>query len=108
MTNKKKNANGDILSPELKEAAIKLLLANENDIGDHVNKESPLVEAITSFKWEATGDSCPECAEGNIERLSGMMIGPWGGRIRCTNCSYEDTVAKYLVDSMVGVEPIRE
>jgi hypothetical protein len=105
---KKKNTNGDIISPELKETALKLLLANENGIRDHVSHENSLLKSITSFKWEATKDSCPKCIEGSIERLSGMMIGPWGGRVRCNNCSYEDTVAKYLVDSMVGVEPIRE
>lgn len=105
---KKKNGNGDIISPELKEAAIKLFLAHENGIRDHVNHDNSLVQSITSFKWELTKDNCPKCAEGNIERLSGMMIGPWGGRVRCTSCSYEDTVARYLIGNMVSVETVKE
>lgn len=76
-----------------------------------MKKPIPLqVTTLFAISWSPCGPefSCPRCKAG-MERTTGlMMMSPWAGSVRCTQCDYRDSVTGYLGRSMVKVEPLPE
>ena len=66
------------------------------------------VTTLFAISWSPCGPefSCPRCKAG-MERTTGLMLmSPWAGSVRCTQCDYRDSVTGYLGRSMVQVEPL--
>lgn len=60
------------------------------------------------FQWVPApeGSQCPHC-KGALERTTSLMLSSsFTGSVRCTACTYKDTVCGYLGRSMIQVEPM--
>lgn len=60
------------------------------------------------MRWEPLDDSfsCPKC-QSTMERTAGIFFpGTFSGSVRCTKCSYRDSVASFLCTSILRVEPL--
>ena len=81
------------------------------ELGEAAQKPLPLqVANLFAISWSPCGPefSCPRCKAG-MERTTGLMLmSPWAGSVRCTQCDYRDSVTGYLGRSMVQVEPLPE
>lgn len=52
------------------------------------------------------GSQCPHC-KGALERTAGRSLASaFAGSVRCTVCTYKNTVCGYLGQSMIQVEPM--
>lgn len=66
------------------------------------------LRALFRINWVPApeGFACPLC-KGKLERTCGHMLSsPWSGSVRCTACTYRDSVCSYLARSMFSVEPM--
>lgn len=81
------------------------------ELWEAAQKPIPLqVTNLFAISWSPCGPefSCPRCKAG-MERTTGLMLmSPWAGSVRCTQCDYRDSVTGYLGRSMVQVEPLPE
>jgi hypothetical protein len=89
----------DPTDPKLIQALI------NNHVGKHIQDNFALVFGL---RWEPApeGFLCPHC-NGAMERTVGLMLmSPWVGSVRCTDCKYRNSVCGYLGQSMIRVEPM--
>jgi hypothetical protein len=70
-------------------------------------RASAAMREIFAIRWVAVdGLACPQC-EGTLERSHGVLLAsPWVGSVRCTQCAYRQSVAAFLGQKIVSVEPL--
>lgn len=87
------------------------IVREARELLEAMKKPIPLqVTNLFALSWSPCGPefSCPRCKAG-MERTTGlMMMSPWAGSVRCTQCDYRDSVTGYLGRSMIQVEPMPE
>jgi len=84
-------------------------IANMLDAQRAASLLTPLqVTNLFGIRWESASEefSCPRC-EARLERTRGLMLmSPWAGSVRCTECEYRDSVTGYLGRSLIQVQPM--
>lgn len=92
---------------------VEALLKNQREVAEHLDRRplgghSDLFDGVFGTRWELAPDfQCLKC-KGPLERTRGLMLmSPWAGAVRCTQCDYRDSVAGYLGKSMIKVEPMQ-
>ena len=86
----------------------------DTKIEEHLDRRplggnSEIFDGVLGTRWELAPDcQCFKC-KGPLERTRGLMLmSPWAGAVRCTQCNYRDSVAGYLGKLMIEVQPMVE
>lgn len=80
-------------------------MAEDNPLTD-VGKIAKEFTKVSWVKMDGESDECPACRMATLERSRGVVMGPWGGAIRCMTCDYKDSFMSYVGRKCIIVEPM--
>lgn len=83
---------------------LEVLLKNQQRKLDGSPTRDPFLAGLP-IRWIPSPESsvCPDCGS-PMERSYSLMGGPYSGSVRCTKCTYRDSVTGYFGKSIFKVE----